>query len=199
MMETIFKRAVNSLIAICVLGILLGAAMIVWPGQSLTAFGVLAAIYLIVSGVALIVLDVKAWRMYIPFDGFLPGVLNVVLGVLFVCNPDFFAVYVGVAFGLWIIVSAFGIIKFAAKLRGTGAPWLLIILLQIINVCIGVMMVFSPVAASFSLAIVLGTVLLVRAITNLVTLLSVKKNVKAVEDRIVDTLTAAKAPIVDAE
>ena len=201
-MKELFKRTVNWLIWLCVLGILLGCEMIVWPGQSLTVFGILAAVYLIITGFALIIIDIKAWRMYIPFDGFLPGVLNVVLGILFICNPDFFSVYVGVAFGLWILVSAFAGIKFAVKLRGTGAPWGLLVILQIVNILAGALMVYSPVAASFSLTIVLGIVLIIRAVTNLVSLLSVKKNAKEVEQLIVETVSAFKAaakPVAEVE
>ena len=60
-------------------------------------------------------------------------------------------------------------------------------------------MVYSPVTASFSLTIVLGVVLIVRAVTNLISLIAVKKNAKAVEQLIVDTVAAVAEPVAEVE
>ena len=189
-MKTSLKNMANCLLALTVLGVLLGAVMVIWPDMSLTAFGIIAAVFFFIIGLSLIILDVKAWRMYIPFDGFIPGVLNVILGVIFACYPEFFAVYVGTAFGLLLIVLAFSGIKFAVKIRGTGAPWLLIVILQVINVLAGILMICYPVSASISLTVVLGILLMIFSVSNFVTLISVKKNVKSVNTLIVNALSA---------
>ena len=58
------------------------------PGMSLVALGIAVAAYLIVHGILLIILDIKAWRLYIPFEGLLQGILCIVLGVLLAKNPE---------------------------------------------------------------------------------------------------------------
>ena len=180
-MKTLFKRTTNSMIVLSVLAILLGIAMIVYPDVSLTALGYAVAAYLIVQGITLIVVDVKAWRMFIPFDGFLPGVLCILLGVLLAKTPEALAVYIGVFVGLWVIVSGFSGVKFANLLRKLGAPWLLPVLAYAAEIILGCLMLFSPVLSSLSLTVALGIILIAHAVVNLVTVISVKQNVRDVE------------------
>ena len=67
-MKDILKRISNSVIILSGLGILLGIVIASYPDATLAALGRMIALYLIISGIVLVVLDIKAWRLYIPFD-----------------------------------------------------------------------------------------------------------------------------------
>ena len=149
--------------------------------MSLVAIGYVVASYLILHGIVLIILDIKAWRLYIPFEGLLQGILCIILGVLLAKNPANIAVYIGIVMGLWIIVSSFAGIKLAFALRWTDAPWVLMIVMNIIDIVIGCLVLYSPILSSLSLTMGLGIILIVHSIINIIDMFVVKKNARDVE------------------
>lgn len=180
-MKDILKTISNTVIILSGLGVLLGIVLAVYPDSSLAVLGIVIALYLIISGIALIVIDIKAWRLYIPFDGMLLGILNVVLGVLLMKSPDSIAVYIGVVMGVCIIFSGFGQIRTGAALRWTGAPWGSMVIMGIIDIIIGAMVLYSPVLSSMSLTIGVGIVLIIHSVINIVYMIMLKKYAREVE------------------
>ncbi len=180
-MKNIFKNFTASVIWLSIMAILLGILMVAFPGAALIASGVTFAAYLIVHGLTLIILDIKAWSLYIPYDGMLRGILCVLLGILIVAFPETLAINIGVLVGMWIIISAIDGIRLASVLRGTDAPWVLMIIIDIIDVILGVLMLFSPVITALSTTVGLGIVLIVHSVISLVDMINLKKNVKETE------------------
>lgn len=191
-MKTIVKNVTNYVILLSVLAILFGIVLIAYPGMSLVALGIAVAAYLIVHGIGLVILDIRAWRLYLPFDGMLQGILCVILGVLLAKDPGSIAAYIGIVMGLWIIVSSFGGIRFAYAIRWTGAPWVLMIIMSIIDILIGGVILYSPVLSSLSLTIGIGAVLIVHAVINIVYMIVIKKNVRDVEKMIVEKMSKSE-------
>lgn len=185
-MKDIFKKITTSVILLSILAIIVGIAMIVYPGMSLVAIGIVISALLIVYGLVLVVLDVKAWRMYIPFEGMLRGILSIILGVLLAMHPEAISVYIGVFVGVWIIMSGISGIKLASALRRTNAPWVIMIIINIIDIIIGGLVIYSPVLSSVSLTMGLGIVIIVHAVINIIDMITVKKNIKEVEKLIVE-------------
>ena len=193
-MKSIVKHVTNFILLLSVLAILLGIVLIARPGMSLVALGVAVAAFLIVQGIVLIILDIKAWALYVPFHGMLQGILSVILGILLAKDPGSIAVYIGVVVGIWIIVSSFEGIRFAFALRWTGAPWGLMILMSIVDIIIGGLILYSPILSSLSMTIGVGVVLIVHSAINIVYMCVIKKNAKDVEKMIVE-----KTNVIDQE
>lgn len=198
MMKSIIKNFTNSVICLSFLAIVLGIVLMLYPGMSLTALSYVFAAYLVVQGVALIILDIKAWRLYIPFEGMLKGILSVFFGVLLVKNPGAFAIYIGIALGVWIVAFAFSGIKTAFALRYTGAPWLLMILINVFDILFGFVILYSPVRSALSLTMTLGVVLVVHAIVNIFYMFAMKKNAKDVEKLVMEKLDMIDAEVASA-
>ena len=189
-MKSIVKNFTNYVIILSLLAIVLGIVLVAYPGMSLAAFGIAVAGYLILHGIVLIILDIKAWRLYIPFEGLLQGILSIILGVLLAKNPDNIAVYIGVALGAWIIVSSFSGIKLACSLRWTGAPWVLMIIMNVIGIVLGCLVLYAPTLFAQSLTVWLGSVLIVYSVINVIYMLVVKKYAKDVEKLITEKMNA---------
>ena len=185
-MKSIFNDIANSNIVLSIIAILLGIVMIVYPGMSLVALGAVTAAFLIVEGIALIVLDIKASRMFIPFDGMLQGILSLILGILLAVNPTGMAVYVGISVGLWIIISGFAGIRLAVELRHTAAPWVLLIIMNIISIIIGVVVMVTPIISSQYITILMGVVLIAHAVVEIIDMIVVKKNIREVDKLIIE-------------
>ena len=187
-MKTIFNKITNSVIALSVLAILFAVVLIVYPGFSLLALGCVVAVYLIAHGITLIYIGYKARKLYIPYDGAMQGVLYVLLGILLAANPESLAIYIGISVGLWIIVSSINNIKIDVSLKGTGAPWVLMTVLNIIDIIIGVAVLLTPVLSSVSLTVALGCVIIVHSVIHIINMISVKQNVKNLEKAIMEKI-----------
>ena len=180
-MKENLKKYTLCLILMCVIAIIIGVFMMMYPDISLATLGVLVAVFMIVVGALLIYIDIKAWNYSVPFDGLLQGILRIVLGILLLKNPDTMAVYIGIVLGIWMIMSSFGGIKLAYKLRYTGAPWILLIILNILNVLLGVCVLYTPALSSMALTTAVGMVIVAHAIINIIYVFMIRKNLKEVE------------------
>ena len=92
----------------------------------------------------------------------------------------------GVIFGIWIIISSVDGIKVAAALRTTNAPWVLMIILNIINIFLGCFVLWSPEISAISLTMYVGIVLMAYSIVNIIYMIMIKKNAQEFEEFIVE-------------
>lgn len=196
-MKSIVKSFTNSVICLSILAVVLGIVLVAYPAMSLTAFGIVIATFLIAQGIVLIILDVKAWRLYIPFEGMLKGILSVFFGVLLARSPGSISMYIGAVMGIWIIVSAFSGIKAAFALRYTGAPWIVMIVINVIDILLGGVILYSPVLSAVSMTIGIGVVLIAHSVFNIAYMIVVKKNAKDVEKLIVEKLNMIDAEVAN--
>lgn len=187
-MKNIFKNISNSVIALSVVALIFGVILILYPGLSLVALGITAAVFLVAHGITLIVLDIKARKFYIPFDGMMQGILYIILGILLAIVPESLAMYIGISLGLWIIASGVNGIKLAMALRGTDAPWILMTILNIIDIIAGIAVLLTPIFSAVSVTVCAGVVIIVHAVINISKMISVKKNVKNLERTIIEKI-----------
>ena len=184
-MKSMVKMITNCIIVVSVIALIVGVVLMSYPFESVEVFGVILGVYWIVQGISLIVLDVKARKKHVPFNGLLPGILGVLLGVLMMYNqakvPGFMEAFIGISLGIWIIMNAFSNISFALSLRGSGAPVALLVLINIISICLGGMILYSPIAGALSYVYATGIVLIVESIITIIYMIIVKKNSKDLE------------------
>lgn len=181
-MKEIFKKTTNSIIFSSIIAIIVGLILIFYPSISLKTMGIIAAIYIIVYGIILIILDVKAYKYYIPFDGMLPGILSVVLGIILICKPSILSIVFAFAIGVWIILTSINSLKLALALKDEETPWILLLILGILDLILGVIVIFNPFEASLTLSIFIGIMLLVHAIIDIVDMIIIKKDVKRISN-----------------
>ncbi len=185
-MKTVVKNFTNLVILLSVIAIILGVAFLVEPGISLITVGIMVGAYMILQGVVLVILDIKAWRLFIPFEGMLKGILSILLGVLLINNPESIATYIGIALGIYFIVYGFSGVKLAVSLRFTGTHWIAMLIISIVYIIFGCFTLYSPIFSAFSLTVTIGAVLIVYSIANIVYMFIIKRNAKAVETLIAE-------------
>ncbi len=105
-MKEIFKKTTNSIICSAIIACVVGLIMIINPNMSIKTISIIASIYIILHGIILIILDIKASKYYIPFDGMLPGILSVILGIILISKPNILSTLFTIAIGVWIILSS---------------------------------------------------------------------------------------------
>jgi uncharacterized membrane protein HdeD (DUF308 family) len=179
----IFRHLWKSMLALGVLTLGLGAAVLIWPGQSILVAAVLFGVYLLVSGIGQ---TIAAFTVDVPGGSrvllFISGVLSVVLGVF--AFRDFndgaavwlLATWIGVGF----IVQ--GVAETVLVIRHKELPdrgWY--IFLGVLTVLAGMVVLVWPIDSIVVLAIVAGAWLVVIGITEIVWALNARSASTKVE------------------
>ena len=191
-MKEAFNRTINSMICSAIVAFIVGVILAFCPGISIVTIGIIAGIYVIANGIALLVLDYKASKYFIPFDGILPGILFIILGILLIAQPGLLSVILALTIGVWIVLSSINLIRISLAVRKTDLPWVLLLILAILDLILGVIVIFNPFEASISLTMFVGIMIMAHSIISIVDMIIIKKDVKQVEKSIKDQIKDIK-------
>ncbi|MBQ6380974.1 MAG: DUF308 domain-containing protein [Clostridia bacterium] len=198
-MKKVLKSISSYVMVVSILALVLGIVFIAYPEISLFVLGILVGSYLVIQGIVMVVLGIKALIQHAPFEGILPGVLSILLGILFLENPADLANFIGIVLGIWLIVHSIGGIKLAVNMRGTGAPWVLLVIVNVIGIIAGGCIIYTPILSSVTFTTALGIVLIVNAVINIIDMIVVKMFVKVVDEEIEELETVVEEAIQEAE
>lgn len=173
-----------TVICFSLLGILLGICLIIKPDLSIQTIGILTGIMLIAFGASLIFVDIRAHEYYLPFEGFLPGVVNIILGILLFKNPADFGPWLSFSVGAWVIISSVNDIRMAFNLRHMNIPWILIVIINVVNICAGFFMFYNPQLSSMSIVTAMGIVMIVSSVIRMVDMFMIRSDIEEVEKQI---------------
>ena len=192
---SVVRHLWKSALALGVLTLALGTAVLIWPGDSIVVASVVFGVYLLVSGIAQAIaaftVDMSTGTRVLFF---ISGALSVVLG--YFAFRDFnngaavwmLAIWIGVGFifqGVTATVLAIDVP--ALPSRG----WYIFV--GILTVIAGVVTIVWPVSSIVVLAIIAGVWLVLIGITEIVGALSARRTVKKGERRIEQALAPSAA------
>ena len=180
---SVIRRLWKSVLSLGVLTVILGAAVLVWPGQSIVAAGILFVVYLLASGVAQVIAafavsSSAASRVLL----FISGALSIVLGVFAFRDFDdgaavwLLALWIGVGFMFQGVSETVLAISFK-ELPERG--WY--IFLGVLTTIAGAVMLAWPIGSIVVLSIIAGVWLVVIGTTELMWALNVRSETKKVE------------------
>jgi len=187
---SVIRRLWKSVLALGVLTLALGAAVLIWPGDAIVVAAVVFGVYLLVSGIAQAIaafaVDMSTATRVLYF---ISGALSVVLG--YFAFRDFnngaavwmMAIWIGVGFIFQgVTATALAIDVPALPARG----WYIFV--GILTVIAGVVTLVWPISSIAVLAIIAGAWLVVIGGTEIVGALSARRTVKKGERRIEESL-----------
>src|SRR6185369_1472731 len=180
---SVIGRLWKSVLALGVLTVTLGAAVLVWPGQSIVVAGILFVVYLLASGIAQVI---AAFTVNSPAASrvllFISGALSIALGVFALRDYDdgatvwLLALWIGVGF-VFQGVSETALAVSFKELPERG--WY--IFLGVLTVVAGAVMLVWPISSIVVLSIIAGVWLVVIGTTEMVWALNVRSETKRVE------------------
>lgn len=177
-MKELFKKTTISIILSSIAAFIIGLIMVIAPNLSLEAIGLIIGIYIIVHGIILLALSFTASMVYVPFFGIVTGLLSIVLGIIPIAMPGVLSTILAIALGIWIILSSVNIISIAIAVRKKYPSWFLLFLLGIVDLAAGIIILFNPFAASLSIIVLGGIVIMVHSVISIVDMCIIRKNVK---------------------
>jgi uncharacterized membrane protein HdeD (DUF308 family) len=180
---SVIRRLWKSVLSLGVLTVILGAAVLVWPGQSIVAAGILFVVYLLASGIAQVI---AAFTVNSPAASrvmlFISGALSIGLGVFALRDYNdgapvwLLALWIGVGF-VFQGVSETALAVSFKELPERG--WY--IFLGVLTVIAGAVMFVWPISSIVVLSIIAGVWLVVIGTTEMVWALNVRSEAKKVE------------------
>lgn len=180
MLKDIFNKTTNSIIISNIVLCLIGLIVSINPNFSISTVGIITSIYLIAHGLFLIIVDLKVSEFYIPFDGIIPGILSIVLGILLLIKPDLLATILTISMGIWICLSSISIIKLSLAIKSNDSFWLLLFILGIIDLIVGCLVIINPFDVSISIVVFIGIMVIIHSILNIIDMLIIKRDVKKI-------------------
>ena len=191
-MKEIFEKSATTFICSSILALIVGIIFVIKPDLSLSTIGIIASCYIIFNGVLLIVLDLKASKYFMPFDGLFPGILSVILGVILLCNPEILTNTFGIIMGIWIIISCINSIRVAFAIKGKSPLWILLFIIGILDLIVGLFVVFNPFASMITATLYVGIMIIIHSIINIIDMIILKKNVNAISETIEKSMKEAQ-------
>jgi uncharacterized membrane protein HdeD (DUF308 family) len=192
---SVIRHLWKSVLALGVLTLVFGVAVLIWPGDSIVVASVVFGVYLLVSGIAQ---AIAAFTVGMSLGSrvlfFISGALSVVLG--YFAFRDFnngaavwlLATWIGVGFifqGVTATVLAIDVPGLPAR------GWYIFV--GILTAIAGVVTIVWPISSIVVLAIFAGSWLVVVGITEVVSALSARRTVKNGERRIEESLAPSAA------
>jgi uncharacterized membrane protein HdeD (DUF308 family) len=174
------------------LAVVLGVVILAWPQPSVVAAAALFGVYLVVSGIALVVLAFS-----LPASGgsrflnFISGVASIALGILAFRHFGegyavlLLAIWIATGFiirGMFVTASAIGVPQFP------GRGWA--IFFGLITIIAGFVMLAYPFDSIETLALVVGAWLVILGATEVISGFGMRSDVKKVE-KMTGTVAAA--------
>lgn len=161
----------TALLVSAVAGVVLGVILLVWPGPTLLAIGVLFGLWLLVSGIMRI--SVAITSSFLPAGSrWLLAVLGAIVaigGVLCLFRPGSSLVILALFIGIsWIVDGATSLLS--GRSRATAGPRWLYIAGAAISMIAGVMVLASPALALATFAMFGGVLLIIVGVVTLCTL-----------------------------
>ncbi|MBR2246860.1 MAG: DUF308 domain-containing protein [Bacilli bacterium] len=179
MLKEKFNETTNYMIITSVLTFFVGLTMMFFPVASIATVGIIAAIYFIAYGIFLIYMEFNTSKYNVPFDGLFSGVISILIGSILLClSPKALNDIFGIIIGIWMILSSINLIKVANKLSNTKLPWKSILVLGILDLIIGILVVFNPFASMISITLFAGIMIMVHSVINIIDVIIIKKDVQ---------------------
>lgn len=165
------KNAVRMLYGVIgVAAVLLGAALLFWPGKTLAVAAVALGIYFVIAGVirivgALATLGLPSgWRVLDVMVGFLLTVGGIVMLKNAVISGQSLALFVTMIVGIGWIME--GVMALAESWAMPSSGWA--VLYAVLSIVAGVTLLFAPMGSAVFLMIFAGVVLIVMGACSLV-------------------------------
>jgi len=180
---SVIRHLWKSVLSLGVLTLIVGAAVLVWPGQSIVAAGILFVVYLLASGVAQVIaafaVDSSAPSRILLF---ISGALSIALGVFALRYYDdgaavwLLALWIGVGFMFQGVSETVLAISFK-ELPERG--WYIFV--GVLTMIAGVVMLAWPISSIVVLSIIAGLWLVVIGTTEIVWAVNVRSEAKKVQ------------------
>ena len=160
-----------------ILLVVLGILCIAKPAATLFATAWLIGCFTLFAGISRLVFTFRTER-FIPNSGtrMLSALLQILLGILFLCNNIFVAISIPIIFAMWVFVEGITIFVQSFDFKRVGfSSWWTLMLLGIIVAVLGVLGLYNIEATGNIVAILIGVGIIVMGIAYIIAYCGIHK------------------------
>lgn len=172
------NKFIYSSIAISILMFIMGLLFIIYPEISFTTVTYILSILLIINGIYFIA--TKEGSIF--FSSFLTiGVINVLLGLVMILNPDIVKTLFPIVVGIVMIVKSVLDLRISILLyRNKYNNSLFLFICSIISVICGLFIVINPSIGTIALTTTIGIIITLYSISNILDTIIFKKDINEI-------------------
>ena len=168
-MEKYFKKYAVRSVLISLLLIVLSIILICNPIKLLNSISIILGILIILDGIWHIVSYFNEPAEFRAFSfELLEGILEIVLGFIFIKNPAWIISIIYLVLGIGIIFESIIKIQMSLNLKNVFENWLPVIIVSVITILFGIFIIAHPFVATEILSIICGISLLITGLINLI-------------------------------
>ena len=155
-----------------------GVLLLLRPDIALTVICVLLGIYLIGTGIIMVVRYIKFSAAYPSVGSLIIGIILIVIGIIIACNPLGLITFLGTIISIYLII--YGIASLVLALKNTvvrDARWRTKIIGAIAALVIGVILLIHPVGITSFLLRIVGLVVIYTGVNAIIYRIQIKDDV----------------------
>ncbi|MDO5569575.1 MAG: DUF308 domain-containing protein [bacterium] len=181
-MKKILNSLVISTIVMSLVFIVIGIIFLSEPGISLLMISYIIAGLLIIGGIYLMATGYKKVMGITLFDGFTPGIISLVLGVVVLCKPLTLIVLIPIIIGLWFVINSTFKVKISFNMKEAKITiWWVVLVFAIMGIICGVLMILNPVIGALTVMEVVGILMIVYSSIDIIEIMLFKRNIDKLE------------------
>lgn len=183
------KKSTKIWLAIAgILLIALGIVCLCYPADTLFTTAWLIGIFTLVAGIAKLVFTFRT-QAFLPNSGsrMLSGILEVLLGLIFICNTVFLAFSLPVIFAMWVIIESVIIAVNSLDYKKVGfTGWWGILILGLCGIVVGFLGLRNPQVSAVTLSTLIGLGVISAGVAHLLAVAGVNRFEKTIKDAVKD-------------
>lgn len=178
----------NTKIWLAITGILLvilGILCIVYPTATLFTLAWMIGLFTLCTGISKFIFAIKTSK-YLPNSGvrILSGLLQILIGILFLCNTFFVGLSLAIVFAMWVLFESVLIAVQSFDYKKVGYKgWWTMLLFGIAGVILGIAGLYNPDLSADWLSILIGIAIIAIGVAHLFGYSGINKFEKFMKNR----------------
>lgn len=160
--------------------VIIGLFLVIKPATTLSLISYILGLIILVHGIINLV------RYYVNKDknnlfdfGLVLGIIEVIVSIIFISNPEFVASIIPLILGIWILVNGIFKLQFALNLKiAENDLWIHNLVVSIVSIVFGIVFISNPFSGAVVITRIIGIFLIIYAVVDFLQSRTIKKTLQ---------------------
>ena len=193
-METLMKKFFRSSLISSITLLIIGILLILQSEITIITISYIIGTLLIALGAIAIIKFIKNINNIAREDlDIVYGTVTIILGVIVIYNPEAIASIIPIIIGIGIVISSATKLQYAIELKDNlNGQWKTTLIFSIVSAICGVVLICNPFKGAGIIMQIIGGVIVAYSILDIISTITIKKNVSAIHQAIDGTINDAE-------
>lgn len=193
-METLMKKFFRSSLISSITLLIIGILLILQSEITIITISYIIGTLLIALGAIAIIKFIKNINNIAREDlDIVYGTVTIILGVIVIYNPEAIASIIPIIIGIGIVISSATKLQYAIELKDNlNGQWKTTLIFSIVSAICGVVLICNPFKGAVIIMQIIGGVIVAYSILDIISTITIKKNVSAIHQAIDSTINDAE-------